>query len=166
MTAAVSLRPYSDDDLWLAEAMELDPRVMADLGGVTPRERVREKHARRAAGVRSGEHLYFAIVPRAGEAAVGTVGLWSSAVRGAEILEMGWTVLPDHQGRGYATAAGRALLDLARAQRLQGEVHAFPSTANAASNAICRKLGFTLDGQVELSYNGPAYRCNDWKLTL
>jgi hypothetical protein len=46
-------------------------------------------------------------------------------------------------------------------------VHAFPSVANAPSNAICRKLGFTLLEECEFEYpRGSFMRCNDWRLDL
>jgi hypothetical protein len=38
---------------------------------------------------------------------------------------------------------------------------------NAASNAICRKLGFTLVEACEFEYPpGHFMRCNDWRLEL
>jgi hypothetical protein len=44
---------------------------------------------------------------------------------------------------------------------------AFPSIANAPSNAICRKLGFTLIEECEFEYpKGSFMRCNDWRLDL
>jgi RimJ/RimL family protein N-acetyltransferase len=46
-------------------------------------------------------------------------------------------------------------------------VQAFPSGDNAPSNAICRKLGFTLVGSCEFEYpKGSAMQCNDWRLDL
>jgi RimJ/RimL family protein N-acetyltransferase len=37
---------------------------------------------------------------------------------------------------------------------------------NAPSNAICRKLGFTLLGPHDFEYRGTVLRCNDWRLDL
>ena len=46
-------------------------------------------------------------------------------------------------------------------------VHAFPAVDNAASNAICRKLGFELLGATEFEYPpGRPMVCNDWRLDL
>jgi hypothetical protein len=43
----------------------------------------------------------------------------------------------------------------------------FPSVVNAPSNAICRKLGFTLLGEHEFEYpKGNFMQCNDWRLDL
>jgi RimJ/RimL family protein N-acetyltransferase len=46
-------------------------------------------------------------------------------------------------------------------------LHAFPSVGNAPSNAICRKLGFTLLEECEFEYPpGTFMQCNDWCLDL
>jgi RimJ/RimL family protein N-acetyltransferase len=48
-------------------------------------------------------------------------------------------------------------------------MYAFPSVENVASNALCRKLGFTLLGDAEFEYpagSGISMRCNDWRLDL
>jgi RimJ/RimL family protein N-acetyltransferase len=44
---------------------------------------------------------------------------------------------------------------------------AFPSVDNPPSNAICRKLGFTLLAAQEFEYPpGHLMRCNVWQLDL
>ncbi|HVH31866.1 MAG TPA: GNAT family N-acetyltransferase, partial [bacterium] len=46
-------------------------------------------------------------------------------------------------------------------------LHAFPSVENGPSNAICRKLGFTLQEEADFEYPpGHSMRCNDWRLDL
>ena len=46
-------------------------------------------------------------------------------------------------------------------------VHAFPSVDNPPSNALCRKLGFTLIEECEFEYpKGSFMQCNDWRLDL
>ena len=46
-------------------------------------------------------------------------------------------------------------------------MHAFPNVENAPSNAICRKLGFTLLGAQEFEYpKGHFMLCNDRQLDL
>ena len=41
-------------------------------------------------------------------------------------------------------------------------IHAFPSIANAPSNALCRSLGFKLVGQEDLVYADTSLRVNHW----
>ena len=46
-------------------------------------------------------------------------------------------------------------------------VHAFPSVENLASNAICRKAGFTLLEEADFEYpKGRWMRCYDWAFDL
>lgn len=55
--------------------------------------------------------------------------------------EIGWTMHPDHIGRGYATEAATAVLDLAFATIGLHRVHAELDPRNDASVAMCRRLG-------------------------
>jgi RimJ/RimL family protein N-acetyltransferase len=40
------------------------------------------------------------------------------------------------------------------------------SVDNGPSNAICRKLGFTLLGPLDFEFRGGVLHCNDWRLEL
>jgi RimJ/RimL family protein N-acetyltransferase len=45
--------------------------------------------------------------------------------------------------------------------------HAYPKATHAASNAVCRKAGFELLGEVDFEYpKGNQIRCHDWRLDL
>jgi RimJ/RimL family protein N-acetyltransferase len=80
---------------------------------------------------------------------------------------MGWGVLPEYQGQGIATRAADLALARARETGRQRFLHAFPSVDNAASNALCRKLGFELLGESDVEYPpGHIMRCNDWRFDL
>ena len=65
------------------------------------------------------------------------------------VLEIGWAVLPSFQGRGIAGSATAQLLDKARQDQQLRFVHAFPKIDTGPSNAICRKLGFTLVEEID-----------------
>jgi RimJ/RimL family protein N-acetyltransferase len=76
-------------------------------------------------------------------------------------------VLPAFQGRGIAGMATAQAIATARSEHKHRFLHAFPSVDNAPSNAICRKLGFTLLGEYEFEYpKGSFMQCNDWRLDL
>jgi RimJ/RimL family protein N-acetyltransferase len=107
---------------------------------------------------------WLKIVPDPEVGPVGSVVLWDSEVRGEPVSEVGWMVLPKHQGRGYASAALRMLLEQVRADGRWGDIHACPGVTNAASNALCRKFGFELVGRLDVTYHGRPLRCNHWVL--
>jgi ribosomal-protein-serine acetyltransferase len=90
----------------------------------------------------------------AGEA-VGGFGLHGR--RGPGILEIGYWVRSDRTGRGYATAAARALTDVSFEYfpgTFRVEIRCDPD--NAASAAVAAKLGFTLDARVAVEVQAEA----------
>lgn len=109
----------------------------------------------------------FKILDEATGEAVGSVGYWERTWRGGQVYEIGWSVSPAFQGQGIAALATAKGIDRARSERKHRFLHAFPSVDNAPSNAICRKLGFSLLGECEFEYPpGSLMQCNDWRLDL
>ena len=82
---------------------------------------------------------------------------------------MGWFVLPEFQGQGVASVATRLIIELITKLQSHKFVFAFPSVDNRPSNALCRKLGFTLTEQTRSEYppgSKRSLRVNIWMLTL
>ncbi len=159
----VRIEPWGSGDGALVRRLTGDPAMMEHLGGPESDERIADRE-RRYAEPGSG---MFRIVDVATGQAVGSVGSWERTWRDEQVLEAGWAVLPAFQGRGIAAAATAQLIEVARAQGRRRFLHAFPSVEHGASNAVCRKLGFTLLGACELEYPpGSMMRCNDWRLDL
>ncbi|MFF2526370.1 GNAT family N-acetyltransferase [Streptomyces liangshanensis] len=165
----VRIAPWSEDDLTLLHAANA-PELMRHLGGPETDEAVAERHARYVAlsaeSMDKGRMFRVELVPT-GEA-VGTIGFWERTWQGEQVYETGWAILPPFQGRGLASAATRAVVEAARAQQHHRHLHAFPSVDNPASNGVCRKAGFLLQGECALEYpvGHAPMRCNDWRLDL
>jgi RimJ/RimL family protein N-acetyltransferase len=156
---SVRLEPWADGDLGLLRRLLGDPAMMEHLGGPEADERIAERHRRYA---EPGSNQYRIVDDGA---PAGWVGYWEREWQGEPIYETGWFVLPACQGRGLATAAMRRLIPLVPADRRS--LGAFPHVENAASNAVCRKLGFRLDGPRDIEYPpGRTLRCNVWRLDL
>jgi RimJ/RimL family protein N-acetyltransferase len=86
---------------------------------------------------------------------------------GKSVYEMGWFVLPAYHGRGIAPRATRIAIANLRVVAQRRFVHAFPPVANAPSNAVCAKVGFSRIGELDFEYpKGNFLRCNDWRLDL
>ncbi len=164
--AAVALRPGTLEDEWLTVALETDPGVMSELGGPWPEADARASHRRRIGGIADPGWWWFTIRPIASNgavgAALGTIGVWESEWEGQPISETGWMVLPEHQGKGYASAALAAVLERARQEGRWGDIHAFPGATNGPSNALCRKHGFELVGTGDADYAGRHFPVNHW----
>jgi RimJ/RimL family protein N-acetyltransferase len=157
----VKLRDVELGDVGDYVRMRCDPVMMAELGGPQLADTIPEKVARDVESAAAGQDWIKMIVTDEGEVA-GSVVLWSHEEDGALISEMGWMVLPEFQGRGVARWAAGTLLALAREDGRWGPVHAFPATGNAASNGVCRTLGFRLLGERDVLFAGRMLRTNHW----
>jgi RimJ/RimL family protein N-acetyltransferase len=161
--AAVRIEPWGEGDLPLLEKALGDPEMMEHLGGPESTEKIAERQA----GYERADSGQFKIVDEVTGEAVGWVGYWERTWRSEQVYEIGWSVIPGFQGRGIAGSATAQAIAIARSEGKHRFLHAYPSVDNAPSNAICRKLGFTLLGPCEFEYPpGSVMQCNDWRLDL
>ena len=165
----LSIRPYAEDDMWVLEKTLGDPTQMVHLNGPESAEKLRERHKMFLA-MSADQHAgcMYTITLGLENAPVGNVGYWETEWDGQLGWETGWFVLPEFQGKGIATATMRMLVNHV-AKLSRGYLFAYPSVSNAPSNAICRKLGFVLIGEVVSEYppkSGNRLTCNVWRLDL
>ena len=166
-TNAVRLELWGAGDLPLLERLLGDPAMTEHLGGPESPEKLVERQERYERLADSETDRMFKIVDEATGEPCGSVGFWVREWAGEQVYEIGWSVLPAFQGRGIATMATSQAIERARAERKRRFVHAYPSVDNPPSNAICRKLGFTLLGEHDFEYPpGNPMRCNDWRFDL
>ena len=157
------IEPWGAADRPLLERCLADPAMMRHLGGPETDVALDRRQRRYA---RKGSRQYR-IVDDAGGESVGWVGYWARSWRGQRVWEIGWAVVPEFQGRRIAQTAAAQVIALARSEGERRFIHAYPSVKNAASNAICRRLGFTLLREEEFEYPpGQHMLCNDWLLDL
>jgi RimJ/RimL family protein N-acetyltransferase len=156
---------------WDERAPELQrrantPQMQSFLAGVEPEEALVSRHRRILEGMADGTTEMFLIVVD-GAGPVGSVGYWEKEWQGGLVYEFGWKVLPGFQGRGLAgRALTRTLAHAAGRDRIRWG-HAFPRVDNAASNALCRRTGFELLGEVDFEFpKGNPLRCHDWRRDL
>jgi RimJ/RimL family protein N-acetyltransferase len=158
---AVSIRPWAEGDLPLLRRMNTE-ELWAHLGGPETSAAVQARH-KRFLEVAPGKTRMFAIM--FGGQPAGNVGYWQRRWQDRDIYEVGWMVLPEFQGHGIATSATSTILQVLRAEAPHAVVHAFPSIDHPASNAVCRKVGFSLIGETDFEFPaGRWMRCNDWHL--
>ncbi|SEO33032.1 GNAT family N-acetyltransferase [Actinacidiphila rubida] len=163
--AAVRLRPWSPDDLWLLRRTNA-PEMTEHLGGPESEQALLDRHARYQRIGGDDGRMYAVLLEETGEVA-GSIGFWGITWQDEPVFETGWGVLPEFQGRGVAVAAARAVTAQAAAQGTRRRLHAFPKVRHTASNAVCRKAGFALMGECDFEYpKGNPIRCNDWRTEL
>ncbi len=161
------LQPWSEDDLPLIMRLMSDPNVMSHLGGPETPEQIERRNTRYAHLSEDGIDQMFKVVLASTSEPVGKIGYWKKDWRDRLVYEMGWMVLPEYQGQGLATKAGEAVIALLRQEKRFPYIHAFPSVSNPASNAICRKLGFSFLEECQFEYpKGHFMTVNDWQFDL
>ncbi|MDQ4215288.1 GNAT family N-acetyltransferase [Microbacterium capsulatum] len=158
----ITLRPWQPEDRPLLDrfnTLEMTAHLVAQESD----EELEKRHRRYLRTDLPGRMLVICD----GDDAVGSIGYWETS-EGADdaVWEAGWSVLPEFQGRGYAGQALAALLDVVRADGRHAEIHAYPSVDNTASNALCRRAGFTLRSARPFPFRGEEILSNDWALIL
>jgi RimJ/RimL family protein N-acetyltransferase len=158
----VRIEQWRADDIWLIEAMNA-PELMTELGGPETPEKVVERQNRYFLGWERGTSWMFRIVLSETGEAVGGIGYWPTEWNDELVYETGWTVLAAHHGRGIATKALELVVDHAATFGDRRWLHALPKVSNGASNAVCRKAGFELRGEIDDEYPpGNPIVSNDW----
>jgi len=150
-TANLRLRPPTSADLSAYEGLFGRPEVEAwlrppPLGPFTAAEAREMLHAD-IGQWRELSYGPWVLVGKREERFVGRAGLHRTTVEGEAETELAWTTEPSCQGRGYATEAALAALDLARAAGL-AEVVAMALPANAASRRVAEKIGMGEAGEI------------------
>jgi RimJ/RimL family protein N-acetyltransferase len=141
-TERLFLRPA-----WIEDAPEL-ARAIRSQAVVRNLSRVpwpyREDDAREWIAREQGSRLPCLLVtlPEQGGRIIGSCGVHGEDGRPT----LGYWIAQGHHGRGYATEAGRAVVELARLAG-HGRLHADHFVDNPASGRVLRKLGFTATGK-------------------
>lgn len=135
-------------DAPLFERLWGDVRVARTLGGVRDRAAVASalqesvEHARR--------HGFGRWVLRHDGEPVGALKLAVCTIAGRDEVELGYALLPEHWGKGYATEASTAALSFAADELGLRSVVAFALTTNARSFAVMERLGFVHERLIDL----------------
>jgi RimJ/RimL family protein N-acetyltransferase len=157
-TERLELRPPVEADRARFVELFQDPEFMVFSNGVLDRE---ASHARFDRMLHDARDLPFAkqpVIERTSGLIVGYSGAAWFDFEAARRLEFGYRLVPGARGRGYATEAGRALMEVVAAS-FTGEVLATIDPRNAASHAVIRKLGFVFWRQVDIEdYRDDLYR--------
>jgi RimJ/RimL family protein N-acetyltransferase len=146
VTERLTLRRSIPEDAGEIARYRSDPMVRRYQGwGQTDAATVRrqiEEMAGRLPG-EPGGWVQFTVEEREGVGLVGDVGI-SRDDREPDVIEVGYTIDPAFQGRGYATEAVRALVAYAFDTLGAEIVRAYASAENVPSHRVVEKSGLTL----------------------
>ncbi len=147
-TARLVLRPTAKEDLDGFATLIGDPESARFIGGVQPRSMAwRAMNAMAGSWVLQG-YAMFSVLERTTGRWVGRVGPWMPD--GWPGTEVGWGVLREFWGRGYATEAAEAAVDWAFEHLGWTRVIHCIAPENTPSQEVARRLGSSLLGPVTL----------------
>lgn len=162
----VIIELWDEGDLDLLRQLN-SPEMTVHFVGPETEEKILSRHKRYYEIAQKGTGRMFKILLLPNLEVVGSVGYWDQTWQGESIYEVGWSVLPAFQSKGIATEATAKAINSIHSEMKHRFIHAFPKINNPASNAICRKLGFSFIGECDFEYPvGNTIRCNDWRLTV
>ena len=143
-TERLLLRAFEPGDLDVLAALHGDPDLVRWIPW-GPRDRrqaavVLERKLRSTSFSREGDGLGIAPVVKASGEMVGDLTLQYASAEHS-VAELGYLLAPGAQGRGYATEASAALLELAFGELGMHRVVARIESRNAASIALAERLG-------------------------
>lgn len=142
-TPRLALRQWTDADIEPFAAMNADSRVMEHFPSMLTSEQtgemvriLRDRIAERGWG------LWAVEVPGAADF-IGFVGLAAPRFEThfTPCVEVGWRLAFDHWGKGYATEAARAALEIGFTRAGLKEIVSFTVPANVRSQAVMKRIG-------------------------
>jgi RimJ/RimL family protein N-acetyltransferase len=148
LTPRLLLRPTQVSDFESWAAFMADPEATRFLGGAQPRALAWRGFMTMAGAWHLQGFGMFSVIERSSGRWVGRLGTWMP--EGWPGTEVGWGIIRECWGRGYAVEGATAAIDWAFDELAWSEViHAIDSK-NAASQAVARKLGSELTGTARL----------------
>ncbi len=147
-TDRLILRPPREQDLDAWAAFNADPEATRHLGGPQPRGTAWRAMATMAGSWALKGFGMFSVLEKPTLRWIGRIGPWQP--EGWPGTEVGWGLLPEAQGRGYAHEAATAAIDWAFETLGWTDVIHCIDPANTPSQAVARRLGSTLRGPGKL----------------
>jgi RimJ/RimL family protein N-acetyltransferase len=142
----VTLERWAADDLAVLQRANT-PEMTRFVGGPETDEALAHRHGDYLALWESGQVRMFRV--SVDGATAGYAGWWEEELNGTPVYEIGCVIEPGWQGRGVASAALGEVVRLAAAAGERDVIVGYADADNAASNALCARVGFTLVGTGE-----------------
>jgi len=144
-TERLVLRRPVDSDLPDLVAMHDDMRMMKTLGGRQDAEQTRAGLEAMLAYWEQHGFGHYIVTERGTGRFLGRCVLRRMVIDGAEEPEIGWSIVADEWGRGYATEAARAIMRVAFDTLGFESLVAVTLPFNDRSRRVMEKLGFAYE---------------------
>ena len=146
-TARLAADRIAPAHLAALQQLHRDPEAMAGLGGVRSDDETQRYLARNLSHWETHGFGVWMLRERGGEAPIGRVALRWLSTADLHDVEIGFALLPEHWGRGFATEAGGFARDLARFELGLASLVGVTLPDNHASRRVLEKLGLERDGE-------------------
>jgi RimJ/RimL family protein N-acetyltransferase len=146
-TARLVLRPWRDEDVEHWVTMSADPRVMEFFPSVSERSEAESMAARLRDRLERDGYGWWVAEVKGGPPFAGVITLQDVPfeMHFTPALEVGWRLVHDQWGCGYATEGARAALDFAFGELGRSEVVSMTAAINTRSQRVMQRLGMTHD---------------------
>ena len=155
-TLRLVLRRWREEDLTPYAAMTADPLGMKHLGGVKTHAEAMATAERYSSHFATHGYGFWVVeVPGVAQFA-GIAGIKHGEILIPDIpspwIEIGWQLVHDHWGHGYATEAAQAALNHGFREHHLAEVIAMTAPENKRSRRVMDRLGMTYDPKADFDY--------------
>ena len=147
-TDRLILRPYREDDRKAFAALNGDPQVGAWLAGIQDRAQSDTMMDRINAHIAEHGFGFWGAERKSDGRLIGAIGLVvvpEGPLPVGPAVEMGWRLVPEAWGAGYATEGAKAALVWGFANLPLNEIIAFTARSNLASQSVMRRIGMQPD---------------------
>ena len=161
-TPRLTLKPFDYKDIEVFVKYQQDEEFKRQMGGVLNEELAREKFDLYYDFFAKNSYGFFSIYEKGQEEWIGQAGISTRAT--ADFVELGWAIVPKHQGKGYATEAIRAVIDWCRKVHNWQKFYFCIEPENIPSVKLAEKLGGKNIGTHKLPQLFKGHNIEVWEL--
>ena len=152
-TARLRLRQWREADFDAFARYYADAETARFVGGLKDPDQAWRHMALQVGHWRLRGFGYWALEEKSSEAFIGSAGLWQSP--GWPELELGYWLMKEQQGKGYANEACLRCIEYARNTLRARSLVSYIDPRNESSIRVAQRLGAVYDGTIELASHGP-----------
>lgn len=145
----LAFRAWEERDWPFFAAMNANPQVMCFFPAVMTKEQSRSMWDRMRAELDEKGYGLYAVELKASGALIGLMGFhWADfAAEFTPCVEIGWRLVPEAWGHGYATEGARACLEHGFSRLGFDRVYSFTACVNLLSEAVMKRAGMNKAGE-------------------
>jgi len=142
-TERLILRQWKKEDFNTFETLNADPIVMEYFPSLLSAKESNTLAQKYQDSIECNAWGLWAVEEKSSGAFIGCLGLdtTSSDLPFTTCVEIGWRLLKEYWGKGYATEAGKKVLHFAFEELKLDEVVSFTATINHRSESVMKRLG-------------------------